>query len=127
VKRPDPRNATSSAADPEARGDSPPAAEVPASWHSTIYHATLAVGGFVILGSDQPSDRYEQPRGFELVLQMDDPVAAERVFHALADGATIKMPLQETFWASGFGVLVDRFGVRWSINCEAALEPASRE
>ena len=58
---------------------------------------------------------------------MDDPVAAERVFHALADGATIKMPLQETFWASGFGVLVDRFGVRWSINCEAALEPASRE
>jgi PhnB protein len=107
-------------------GDSPAAAEVPSSWHSNIYHATLNVGGFVIIGSDQPSDRYEQPRGFELVLQMDDPVAAERVFNALADGGTIKMPLQETFWASRFGVLIDRFGVRWSINCEPALEPAGQ-
>ena len=106
-------------------GDSPAAAEVPSSWYANIYHATLSVGGFVLIGSDLPADRYEPPRGFELVLQMDDPSAADRVFEALADGGTIQMPLQQTFWASRFGVLVDRFGIRWSITCEGAIEPAA--
>jgi len=49
---------------------------------------------------------------------MDDSVAAERVFQALAENGRIEMPLQKTFWANRFGVLVDRFGIPWSINCE---------
>ena len=106
-------------------GDSPAATDVPSSWHAKIYHATLEVAGAVIMGSDMPSDRYDEPRGFELVLQMDDPIAAERMFRALAEGGTIKTPLQETFWASRFGVLVDRFRIPWSINCEHPVEPAS--
>jgi PhnB protein len=28
------------------------------------------------------------------------------------------MPIQETFWAQRFGMLVDRFGTPWMINCE---------
>jgi PhnB protein len=106
-------------------GDSPASAEVPSDWHTKIYHATLNVGGFVIMGSDQPTDRYDRPRGFEIVLGMDDPASAEGVFEALADGGTIEVPLEETFWASRFVVLVDRFGLRWSINCERAIEAAS--
>jgi PhnB protein len=105
-------------------GNSPGAADVPAGWDAKIYHATLKVGDAVIMGSDVPPDRYDAPRGFELVLQMDDPVAAERVFRELAEGGTIKAPLQETFWASRFGVLLDRFGIPWSVNCERAIEPA---
>jgi len=103
-------------------GNSPNAADVPADWAGKIYQATLKVGDVVIMGGDHPADRYAQPRGFELVLPMDDPLAAERVFHDLAEGGTIKMPLQETFWASRFGVLVDRFGIPWTINCEG-LQP----
>ena len=53
---------------------------------------------------------------------MDDALAAERVFQELAEGGTIKMPLQETFWASRFGVLVDRFGIPWTVNCERVGE-----
>jgi len=49
---------------------------------------------------------------------MNDADAAERIFHALADGAQIKMALQETHWAARFGALVDRFGIAWEINCE---------
>lgn len=30
------------------------------------------------------------------------------------------MPLQETFWALRFGMVVDRFGIPWMINCEKA-------
>ena len=106
-------------------GDSPNAAEAPAGWETKIFHATLEIGHTVIMGGDALPGRYESPRGFDIVLHLNDPIEAERVFQALADGGAIKMPLQETFWASRFGALVDRFGIPWSINCERAREPES--
>jgi PhnB protein len=103
--------------------NSPKAAEVPPAWGGKIYHASLAVGDTVITGGDVAPGTYETPRGFSVILQMDDAAGAERIFAALAEDGTINMPLQETFWASRFGVVVDRFGIPWSINCEQAGEP----
>jgi PhnB protein len=103
-------------------GDSPMAAAAPAGWAGKIAHATLKVGDSVIMGSDVPPERYQAPRGFEIVLPMNDTAVAERVFEALAEKGRIAMPLQETFWASRFGVVVDRFGIPWSINCETAAD-----
>ena len=99
-------------------GDSPMAAEAPDGWGAKVYHATLKIGDTVINGGDTLPHQYEKPKGFSLILEMDDPVAADRIFQALAENATIGMPLQETFWARRFGVLVDEFGIPWSINCE---------
>jgi len=104
-------------------GNSPAAADAPPGWDAKIYHATLKIGDTAIAGGDVLPDRYEPPKGFQILLNMDDPVAAERVFQALAEKGTIAMPLQETFWASRFGVLVDQFGIPWSINCERAVAP----
>jgi PhnB protein len=104
-------------------GDSPSAADAPPGWDGKIFHATLKVGDAVVMGSDPPPDSYEQPKGFSLVLQMDDPDAAERIFQSLAENGRIEMPLQETFWASRFGAVIDRFGIPWAINCERAVEP----
>ena len=36
----------------------------------------------------------------------------------MAEGGQITMPFAKTFWAEGFGMLVDRFGVPWMVNCE---------
>lgn len=99
-------------------GNSPTRAETPPGWDTKIYHATLKIGDTAIAGGDVPPNRYEQPKGFSLLLGMDDAVAAERVFQALAENGRIEMPLQKTFWASRFGVVVDQFGITWSINCE---------
>ena len=96
----------------------PAAGHVPPDWHGKILHARLSVGGDVLMGSDDPPGRYEQPRGFSVTLHPGDPAEAERVFHALAEGGTVRMPLQQTFWAARFGMLVDRFGTPWMINCE---------
>ena len=87
-------------------------------WGPKIYHATLTLGDTAISGSDVQSDRYTAPAGFSVTLQMDDPVAAERVFTALAEGGRITAELQETFWAARFGAVVDRFGIEWAVNCE---------
>ena len=100
-------------------GDSPAAAEAPPGWEAKIYHATLRVGDIALAGGDLPPDRYEPPKGFQILLNMDDPIAAERIFQALAENGRTVMPLQETFWASRFGSLVDQFGVTWSINCQS--------
>ena len=99
-------------------GDSPMAAQAPDGWGAKVYHATLKIGDTVFNGGDALPDQYETPKGFSLIVQIDDPAAADRIFRSLGENATIGMPLQETFWARRFGVLVDQFGIPWSINCE---------
>jgi PhnB protein len=76
------------------------------------------VGDKVLMGSDAPPGRQEDMKGFSVTLGIDDPKDAERIFHALAENGTVRMPIQETFWAVRFGMLVDRFGTPWMINCE---------
>ena len=51
-----------------------------------------------------------------VALGLDATDRAERVFTALADGGTIQMPFQPTFWAEKFGMCTDRFGTPWVIN-----------
>jgi PhnB protein len=72
----------------------------------------------VLMGGDVAPDRYEQPKGFSLSIQIKNAAEAERIFHALARDGRVVMPLEKTFWAERFGMLVDRFGIPWLINCE---------
>ena len=72
------------------------------------------------MGSDTPPQHFEQPKGFSVSLQIENPAEGERIFNALAAQGTVKMPFQQTFWAHRFGMLVDRFGIPRMINCEKA-------
>ena len=101
-------------------GETPAAEHMPPEAHHLIMHARLEVDGAVLMGSDAPPERYEKPAGVYVSLQVDDPADAERIFHALVEGGEVQMPIQETFWAVRFGMLVDRFGIPWMINCEKA-------
>jgi PhnB protein len=94
------------------------AEKVPPEWLGKIFHATLTVGDNVLMGGDVLPEQYEQPKGFQLLLGIDDPVDTERIFQAMAENGTVLMPLQKTSWAILFGALVDQFGVPWGINCE---------
>jgi PhnB protein len=94
--------------------------QAPPDWRKKISHATFTHENFMFSGSDPLPGQYQRPQGFALQFNLSDPVEAERIFKALAENGTVQMPLQETFWASRFGVLVDQFGIRWLINCEKA-------
>ena len=72
------------------------------------------------MGADSLPEHYEPAKGFYVLHGFNDPVEADRVFHALAENGTVQMPIQKTFWAVRFGVLVDQFGTPWEINCEQA-------
>ena len=97
---------------------SPAEEQVPAEWGSKILHARITVGDQVIMASDVPPGHYQKPDGFAVSIGISDPAEAERIFNTLAANGTIQMPLQQTFWASRFGMCVDRFGIPWMVNCE---------
>jgi PhnB protein len=101
-------------------GNSPIADQVPAERRNLILHARLVVGDQALMGSDCPPEHYEKPQGFSVSLNIDTPTEAERIFHTLAEKGEVRMPLQKTFWAASFGMLVDQFGIPWMINCEKA-------
>jgi PhnB protein len=96
----------------------PAEAHTPPEWRNKILHARLIVDGQVLMGSDAPPDRYQAPKGISVSLQVTDPAEAERIFQALAENGTVQMAIQETFWAARFGMVADRFGIPWMINCE---------
>lgn len=100
-------------------GGSPMAGDVPPDWSNKIMHGTVTIGGQVLMGGDVAPDKYEAPKGFSLSLQIEHADEARRVFEALAEGGTVVMPLESTFWAVLFGMVIDRFGIPWLLNCES--------
>jgi PhnB protein len=89
--------------------------QAPDDWSKKIMHGSVSLPGLELNGADVAS--YEAPKGFSLSVQLANAEEAERVFRELADGGSIMMPLEKTFWAERFGMVVDRFGIPWLINC----------
>ena len=106
-------------------GGSPMADQVPPDWQDKIMHGSIAVGGLVLMGADVVPLSYEQPKGFSLSVQISDVSEAERIFKDLSQDGSVIMPLEKTFWAARFGMVIDRFGVPWTINCEEPGQPGA--
>ena len=99
---------------------SPMADQVPPEWQDKVMHATLMLGENVLMGADSPPGSYETPKGFTISINTTNIEEAERVFQALAKQGKVTMPMQQTFWALRFGMLTDRFGIPWILNCDEA-------
>lgn len=87
----------------------------PSGAGNAIIHARMNIGDTVLIANDVPPDVFQKMRSVYLYLAVDSAAEAERVYKLLADGGDIFMPLEETFFASRFSMLRDRFGVSWSI------------
>ena len=94
-------------------GQSPDQGKVNREWKDMVLHARMSLGGTDLLGADIP--HAEVMRSAYLSLMVDSDAEAERIFAALAGGGQILMPLAETFFATRFGQVRDRFGVNWMI------------
>jgi PhnB protein len=100
----------------------PMESHVPPDWAQKIMHIRLVVDQSEIMGADSPPGRGGQgpAKRFCMSIGLTDQEQAKLLFSGLAEGGSIQMPLQPTFWAAQFSMLVDRFGIPWMINCEAA-------
>ena len=100
-----------------------PAAEhVPAEWLNKIMHACLRVGDSILMGSDNPPEHQTPAKGFSVNIAVKEAAEAERIFKALSENGKVGMPIQQTFWAERFGMVVDQFGIPWMVNCEGSVK-----
>lgn len=89
--------------------------QAPGGSGTAIIHARMNIGGTVLIANDVPASAFQKIRSVYLNLSVDSPEEAERVHALLADGGEVYMPMEETFFATRFSQLRDRFGVSWSI------------
>jgi PhnB protein len=94
-------------------GQSPDQSRVNPDWKDMVLHARMSLGGTDLMGADIP--QAEPMRSAYLSLLVDSDNEAERAFAALADGGKTLMPIAETFFATRFGQVRDRFGINWMI------------
>jgi PhnB protein len=92
-----------------------PPGTLPPDWGRAVLHARITIGGTEVLGADIPPDRFQPMRSAYLTLTLDSDSEAERVFKLLSDGGQIFMPMEETFFASRFAMLRDKFGTSWML------------
>jgi len=104
--------------------DLPEGEEAPPGSEGMVMHAALTVGGELLMGSDNPGDDFAGPRDMVISVSGEDPAEAKRYFDALAEGGEVSMPLQEVFWSPAFGMVTDRFGTPWMVDCEAPAPAA---
>ena len=102
-------------------GQAPDQSRVNPEWKDAVLHARISIGDTELMAADIPNA--EPMRSAYLTLRTDTDTEAERVFSALSDGGKILMPMQETFFASRFGQVRDRFGINWMILRERPMPP----
>ncbi|HET6207611.1 MAG TPA: VOC family protein, partial [Terracidiphilus sp.] len=88
-----------------------------------VLYANITIGDTVLMASDVPPDRFQPMRSVYLCLGVDSDAEAERIYRLLSDGGEVFMPIQETFFASRFAQLRDRFGTSWMIIHERPQGP----
>jgi PhnB protein len=95
--------------------DSPMADQFPAEAGNNIMHATFTGAGITFLAGDGRETKQIDPDEGNIILALraSDPAYGERVFKALSEGGTIRMPFEDAFWGGKFGSLIDRFGIEW--------------
>ena len=100
-------------------GDSPMGAQTPDEFKNRLMHATVQCDAGSFMASDgPPGHALKSGNTVSLSLNFDSVEKLEKAFNGLAEGGTVTMPAQETFWAHRFGMLIDKYGFQWMVNMD---------
>ena len=100
-------------------GETPMAKEMPPEGQNKIMHAELKSGSTRILGSDMMRDKAVVGDNIAVCYNCDTEDEAKKVFEKLSRGGEVFMPLEKVFWGALFGVVTDKYGIEWMVNCDA--------
>ena len=95
-----------------------PAADgLPAEWQNNVLYGALCAPCGLISIMDAPPGRGGEAGGrFSLSIESDSETQAAQIFGKLADGGQIMMPFAKTFWAEKFGMVTDKYGIKWMVS-----------
>jgi PhnB protein len=95
----------------------------PEARRQSVMHAVLTLDGGTVMLSDGDSDGTPPGMGpVSVALSMNDPAQAHHAIGVLGEGGHVMQPLIDAPWGALFGMVSDKFGVHWMLNCE---KPAS--
>jgi PhnB protein len=100
--------------------DGPPGMDISAERRDWIMHCEMKLGTGTLYLSDDYAANTPAMEGSSIMVSLPTATAAKAVFDQLADGGTVRMPWEATFWSAGFGSLTDAFGIRWMIGTDEA-------
>ncbi|MEI9811644.1 MAG: VOC family protein [Acidobacteriota bacterium] len=84
-----------------------------------IMHAQLTRDGHpILMASDHPeSGALDVGNAFSIAIDCESVEEIDRLFAALAQGGEATMPPTDAPWGARFGMLTDKFGIPWMLNC----------
>lgn len=105
-------------------GEIPPSEEmppIPDDVKQKIMHISLPISEETVLMGSDAVESMSPPitvgNNFSVSIQTEDADEAKRLFNGLAEGGNVTMPLEKVFWAELFGMVTDRYGINWMVNC----------
>ncbi len=112
-------------------GDNPECSAFSEADKNKVMHISLPFGdGNSLMGSDHIDggpQKFAQGNNYMIAVHPDSLAECRRLFDGLSAGGTVFMPLSPAFWGAVFGCFVDKFGVSWMIESEAATKEWTEE
>jgi PhnB protein len=100
--------------------DTTESGKVPENEKNKLMHISLPIGhGNILMATDALESMGQKltfGNNFYLSLSAESESETDRLFNGLSAGGKTTMPLQKTFWGSYFGMLTDKFGIRWMVS-----------
>jgi PhnB protein len=94
-------------------------------WKQKIMHARIVFGGdnIIMIADAMKGNPFSTKGNIQLSIGLDDEAKTNEIFNNLSEGGTVVMPLAKQFWGDIFGMLQDKFGVNWMLNCTTNVSP----
>jgi PhnB protein len=103
-------------------GDAPPCDEMPVAEtdKDKIMHIALPIGdGNLLMATDMLDSMGQtliEGNNYSISINAESRAEADKLFSGLSTGGKVEMPLADAFWGDYFGMLQDKFGVRWMVS-----------
>lgn len=82
-----------------------------------VMHAQLKIGESLLMFSDTiPGMPIQHGDTVQIAILPDEEERARAIFTALEDGGEVILPLQKTDWSPSYGIVKDKFGIRFQIS-----------
>lgn len=84
-----------------------------------VMHSQLLRNGQPILqaSDDQYGSSPKLGDNFQVAVECESVTEIDRTFAALSQGGKVRLPLGDMPWGARFGMLTDKFGIQWLLNC----------
>jgi len=101
-------------------GDTPQGAQMPDGDKKKIMHIALKTAdGSLLMGNDHldfMGEKFVLGNNISMSFHPKTKEQADNAFNSLANGGQVIMPMAVAPWGDYFGMLVDKYGIKWMVN-----------